>query len=511
MGLVIVISFVVLLIVSLSVILIYSTRINVKNVKEEQKNIGKKIESRSSESNKHTNFVGNKLNMEISKMNDEIKNRQNRDKRLAHEALVELREQINDSLDVQRSNLKSSIDTANSNQTYLNGQRQLAHAQKRNIISNDISSLGLKFTGDLNVLTGNYNVLSNTIREQNNNFQRTFAALSNLSSNADTAQIESMNTMTSLNTYRFDHINRTLNNFFDITLLDMVGEGEDGVGFSANFESWFDGRYFPTDTDTDTESQFNGMRNMVGKMDTHLTDYANFSNDIMDQQRSQDTANSNLTNKVTANETEFRRDILENSSSITDLERYYATMSNMLSNIGITEVETGGQITLQELHYSIQSNANNMSIYQSGFDTRVGSYINDTVFDADEFKMNLTIGGETSRNTLQQMYNTLQESINETGTTAINNQEELQTEIILIGERVDDVEEKANNYYTKIVVDTLLGDKVSNNQELINTKKVCFGNECIQMKDTKLSICNQNGENCHQIWDHGEAPPVVPR
>ena len=76
MGLVIVISFVVLLIVSLSVVLVYSTRINVKNVKDEQQNIEKKIESRSSESNKHTNFVGNKLNMEISKMNDEIKNRQ---------------------------------------------------------------------------------------------------------------------------------------------------------------------------------------------------------------------------------------------------------------------------------------------------------------------------------------------------------------------------------------------------------------------------------------------------
>jgi hypothetical protein len=506
MGLVIVISFVVLLIVSLSVILIYSTRVNVKNVKEEQKKIGKKIESRSSESNKHTNFVGNKLNMEISKMNDEIKNRQNRDKRLAHEALVELREQINDSLDVQRSNLKSSIDTANSNQTYLNGQRQLAHAQKRSEISSDISNMGRKFTDDLDDLTDNYNVLSNTVKEQNTNFQRSFAALSSLSSNADTAQIDSMNTMTRLNTYKFNHINSSLNNFFDINLLTMVGdrEGEDVVGLAANFESWFDGRYFPTDTDTDTESQFNGMRNMVGKMDTHLTDYANFSNDIMGQQRLQDTANLDLTNKVTGNETEFRRDILENSSNITDLERYYATMSNMLSNIGITEVETGGQITLQELNYSIQSNADNMSSYQSGFDTRVGSYINDTVFDADEFKMNLTIGGETSRNTLQQMYNTLQESINETGTTAINNQEELQTEIILIGERVDDVED---NYYTKIVVDTLLGDKVSNNQELINTQKVCFGNECIQMKDNKLSICN--GENCHQIWDHGEAPRPV--
>jgi hypothetical protein len=512
MGLVIVISFVVLLIVSLSVVLVYSTRINVKNVKDEQQNIEKKIESRSSESNKHTNFVGNKLNMEISKMNDEIKNRQNRDKRLAHEALETMRNQVTKSLNDQNKHLEDMIQNTKDDVSKKSVKRQIDHDGKRRKIEEDILSLDKNIAGELGVL-------NKTVIDHINNFDKTFGDLSKLSSDADTEQIESMNTMTSLNTNRFNHISGSLNNFFNINLLNTVGEAGVGgvaggaaggavggaVGGAANFETWFDGQYFPT-------GQFDGMHNMVGKMDTHLTDYANLSNDIMDQQEIQDTSNLNLTTKVMANDTEFRTNISANSRNITQLESYYTSLSKMLTDIGITDVETGGQITLQDLNDSIQTNTDNMREYRADFDTRVGAYITETEFDADNF--NISIDGSSM--SLKEMYNTLQTSIGNVSSSIVSDTSDQNDHVLAqigeMSEKVGIIETNLIDKLTETEIRKLTDTKVSIGQDinLINNGRVCFGDKCIQMNnENDISICNKNGiANCHRIWDHGEAPPV---
>jgi hypothetical protein len=538
MGLVIVISLVVLLIVSLSVILIYSTRINVKNVKEEQKNIGKKIESRSSESNKHTNFVGNKLNMEISKMNDEIKNRQNRDKRLAHEALVELREQINDSLDVQRSNLKREIGTANSTQTYLNSQRQLDHEKKRSEITKNFSRLESDMRG-LRADVGS-------------NFER-YNRLTKMSSNADSLQITNMGILTASNITNFSRVADSLNNFFDIDNLvyEVGGDNSDNSEIPLpNFEEWFDNKY-------STHTLFTTILN--NEMRSNTTTLTTFSNNLraltslQEQQNGEhilarELNNSNYTNNIIDNSNNIR----ENTTNIYNNSNNIQRLEDMLSSIGLTEVNNNGSITLADLNSNIRENASNMSEYERAFNDRLGTVFGlsftshfddafgdafDTKFATATFGRNSTFtagldtaihtaisaslfGSDATNNTLHEMYETLDENIRSNNTkieTIQLEQGKLQNSnfsltenltydysttdqtLIAINEQFETLSNQVNSSLNTLQVNT----------GQVNTDRICFGDNqtCIQMSSEKLSICK--GEECKTIWDYGLAGPLV--
>jgi hypothetical protein len=531
MGLVIVISLVVLLIVSLSVILIYSTRINVKNVKEEQKNIGKKIESRSSESNKHTNFVGNKLNMEISKMNDEIKNRQNRDKRLAHEALVELREQINDSLDVQRSNLKREIGTANSTQTYLNSQRQLDHEKKRSEITKNFSRLESDMRG-LRADVGS-------------NFER-YNRLTKMSSNADSLQITNMGILTASNITNFSRVADSLNNFFDIDNLvyEVGGDNSDNSEIPLpNFEEWFDNKYA-------THTLFTTILN--NEMRSNTTTLTTFSNNLSALTSLQERQNGEHILARELNNVNYTNDIIDNSNNIRENTTNIYNNSNniqrledMLSSIGLTEVNNNGSITLADLNSNIRENASNMSEYERAFNDRLGTVFGqsftshfdeafggafDTKFATATFGINSTFTAGldtaihtaisaslfgTNSDTLHEMYETLDYNIqiNNTKIDTIQfEQGKLQSSNLSLTQNLTrySTTDQTLNAITEQFESLSNQVNSSLNTSQVNTDRICFGDvnqTCIKMSSEKLSICK--GDECHTIWDYGLAGPLV--
>ncbi len=532
----IVISLLLFFIVFITIVFIISNRLKMKHVTNEQDEIKRNIENKTSDNLTHLNQIKKTHSIDKSLLNQHITTKTNEFRRL-YNNLYDVDEELNDKMNESHAFLHSNInaivydletkETRNSNRNSevdkkindLNDKsdalRGVDDAYLERITSNEnlLTQYGTLIYDMQGNISANENLISSNLSFAMGNSNAILSTAEYIRQSNDQRFVNHTH-----NLNRFFHLENNTNNWENYSLDESINN------------------YYNSQTQ-DLGTQFTTMTDLIGRV--HSNDYfrENAYNEDkqtqLDINTNQSASNIDMNQRIDTNlyETiENSINIASNSSKIDTLNLQYDTLTDTLQRVGITD-QTGESMSLTELNSNILHNNSNISHnaeimsefndnMDSMFTTRFADVLsentsnlndNDLKTKIEEIQFDDLLINNLS---LTERLSALEASSSTSSTNQINlnNYLDIGSQSATIKMNTNFGNNKATfSDFAKIQTNegtTIEGHMntlyLSKNPEQINTKEICFDTGlCLKKCDKSDGICI----NGNRIWDYSQAAP----
>ena len=509
-----------------------------KHVTNEQEDIKRTIEDKTSDNLSHLNQIKKKHGIDNSVLNQQITTSTNEFRKLYNDLYdvdEELEQKINESHRFLNSNINALVDELESKKTRDDNRYTTADNK---IISLESSTQSLDETDNLHNtrITSNENLLTQygqDIEKIRDNIALNHALISSnltFAMGNSNAILTTANFIQQSNQQRFVNLTDHLNKFFNFENLDKQ------MWSDRSFHDAIDEYYSSESMNLNT--QFSTMTDLIGRVhsndifvkDTYQSDkkvQSEHNNEVDSFMKVQQQSNSDMEQRITTN----FEDIGSNTSDITQLEQQYKTLTETLQAVGIVNTDgttVSTEMSLTELNSNILYNASNIrhfndnveNLFTSRFADILGSNTSHLDVQALQTKIegihfdNLKFGEgkdfNAFSNDIFHKINSLTTNLSTSSTTSGDLKETFNTYFNTNNSDISIQDGKTltvgGETNLKIGNDTLPVYLKTKNYQKAKPDKFCFENDLCIKPCNGNRLCIENNNTTTIIWDHNQAP-----